>query len=371
MFDFILSFFNENVILLRSVMCAFGWTTLIMSTVALLYKAAQIRKMLKNSIFAKLIFPVLFGWLATMWALGAVSTFYIFDLPKKGMSVAAPIFIMWIFMMVIVFFITAKLIKEAIKQYNEIVSLNIKLKEANINLKQLDKLKSEFINIAGHQLRTPLSEVKWTLSSLINGEFGAMADEQKQALKKGYQSNERIIKIINDLLNVERTGNIDWGYNFKKESIVKIIEDVINNFSPQASKKNINLRLAMPKNIIPDIGMDFMRINTALGILIENAINYTLNAGEVVISPEYKNDYVQVSIKDAGIGILPEEKEKIFSRFFRGRNAVKILTDGTGIGLSIAKNIINVHGGKIWLESKEGEGTTFYFTIPYRKKNKA
>jgi len=366
MFDFILSFFNENVILLRTLMYTFGWTTLIMSTIALLYKAAQVRKMLKNSIFAKLIFPILLGWLATMWSLGAACTFYVYDLPEKGMIVTIPIFIVWTFTMVIVFFITAKLIKEAIKQYNEIVSLNIKLKEANINLKQLDKLKSEFITIAGHQLRTPLSEIKWTFSSLINGEIGTIADEQKQALEKGYQSNERIIKIINDLLNAEKTGNIDWGYNFKKESIVKIIEDAINNFSSLADKKNINLRLARPKNIIPNTEMDFMKINTVLNILIENAINYTLNAGEIVISPEYKNEYIQVSVKDTGIGIPQEEKERIFSRFFRGRNAVKVLTDGTGIGLSIAKNIINIHKGKIWLESEEGKGTIFYFTIPYK-----
>ena len=370
MFDFILSFFNENVILLRTVMYAFGWTTLIMSTIALLYKATQIRRMLKNSIFAKLIFPILLGWLATMWSLGAVSTFYIFDLPKKGMIITTPIFIMWIFIMVIVFFITAKFIKEAIKQYNEIVSLNIKLKETNLNLKQLDKLKSDFITIATHQLRTPLSEVKWTLNSLIEGEFGDVDDKQKEIIKRGYESNERIIKIINNLLSAEKTGNINWGYNFKKESIIKIIEDAINNFSLLANKKNINLRLIKPKNIIPDIEIDIMKINTVLNILLENALNYTLNNGEIVISSEYKNEYIQVSIKDTGIGIPQEEKGRIFSRFFRGKKAGKVLTNGMGIGLNIAKNIINVHKGKIWLESEEGKGTTFYFIIPYHKRNK-
>lgn len=370
MFDFIVSFFNENVILLRTVMYTFGWTTLIMSTIVLLYKAAQIRKMLENSIFAKLIFPILLGWLTTMWSLGTACTFYVYSLPKKGMIVTIPIFIIWIFTMIIVFFITSKFIKEAIKQYNEIVSLNIKLKETNINLKQLDKLKSEFITIATHQLRTPLAEVKWTFNSLIKEEVGSISDEQKQALEKGYQSNERIIRIVNDLLNAEKTGSINWGYNFKEESIMKIIEESINNFSSLANKKNINLRLIKPKNIIPEIEMDFMKINTVINILIENAINYTLNNGEIVITPECNDEYIQVSVRDTGIGIPQEEKERIFSRFFRGKKAVKVLTDGTGIGLNIAKNIINIHKGEIWLESEEGKGTTFYFTIPYHKRNK-
>jgi signal transduction histidine kinase len=370
MIDLISPLFNEKVILFRAMMYTFGWTTLVTSTIVLLYKAAQIRNMIKDSMFAKLIFPILLGWMMTMWSLGTVCTFYVFDLPRKGMIVTTPIFIIWVITMVIVFFITSKFIKEAVKQYNETVSLNVKLKKTNLKLKQLDKLKSEFITIATHQLRTPLSEVKWALDSLIKGDFGAMDAEQMEIIKRGYESNGKIIEIINDLLNAEKTGNINWGYNFKKESIVKLIEDVINNFSSIALKNNINLYLARPENKIPDIEMDFMKINTVLSILVENALNYSLNSGEVIITPEYKNKYIQVSIKDRGIGIPQEEKKRIFSRFFRGKNAIKILTDGTGIGLSIARNIIKIHEGKIWLESEKGKGTTFYFTIPYHKRHK-
>lgn len=364
MTDLFLSLFDEKVILLRTIIYTFGWTTLIISTIVLLYKTSQIKKKLKNSMFAKPMFPFLLGWIATMWSLGAVCTFYVFDLPQKGMVVTTPIFIIWVITMIVVFLITSKFINGAIKQHNETNSLNEELKKANFNLQQLDKLKSEFITIVTHQLRTPLSETKWTLDYLLGGGLGEIPQKQKETLKNIYKANDNIITMINELLDVKKGESEIWGYKFEKQPIEIIARNAVEDFYLPAKERKINLIFKKSEIMVPDISIDSKKIRMVFRVLIENAIHYSSEGNDIEIKIESAGEDIRVSIKDQGIGIPEEERSRIFSIFFRGEKALKQHTEGTGIGLYMAKNIIETHDGKIWFEPNEDGGTTFYFTIP-------
>ncbi len=365
MINFLTLFFNENFLLLRNLIFIFGWVVLILSSIVLIYKSTRLYKKIKHLVFGKLIIPIIVGWLITMYSLGTVSTFYILDMPKKGMLVSFPIFLIWIIIIVSVFLITSKWGTEAMNKYNDMVRMNKELQKANTRLQQLDEFKSEFVTIITHQSRTPLTGTKWALNSLINGDLGILSKEQKEILKRVYDSNERAIKIIDNLLESEKINVINREYNFKKDSIEKIAEDVVDDFSLTAKHKKINMILIRPQKNIPDIVMDSLRIRMAMSILIENALNYT-ERGEVKVILENTDNYVKVSVTDTGVGISEDEKDRIFTRFFRGKKAMSIQTDGTGLGLFIAKNIIEIHGGEIWLESEEGKGATFYFILPVK-----
>lgn len=359
-----IEFFNENILTFRTFMLTFGWIILISSSIILIYKAAELYKKIRHIALSKFIVPALLGWIITMYSLGAVCTFYVFDEPYKGMLVAFPIFLIWAVSIFIIFLITHKSGAKIIEQSEGIMKLNTELTKANSQLQQLDGMKSEFINITAHQLRTPLTEIRWSLETAINGDAGSITNEQKELLSKGALANERIIKIVNTLLKVGKIEESKWDYNFKRASIEKIVEEVVISFTPIAGRKKINLFYKKIGRAIPDIEMDSVKINILLSILIENALDYTPENGNVSVLLRSREEDVEIAIQDSGIGISREEQERLFTRFFRSSRAIRIKTDGTGVGLYIAKNIVNTHKGKIWVESGEGKGTTFHFTIP-------
>lgn len=229
----------------------------------------------------------------------------------------------------------------------------------------IEKMKTEFVSVAAHQLRTPLSAVKWILRMIIDGDLGPMPQNQKEFLERTYKSNERMIKLVNDLLNVSRIEEGRFLYNLKSASLDKIIKTAVSNFSSEAAKKGLQLEYKGAKSKLPNIKMDTEKITVAIQNLIENAINYTKTGG-IGISVEFlkKDNNILFTIKDTGIGIPQTQQKRVFNRFFRTTNALKTETEGTGLGLFIAKNIIEAHGGKIWFESKERKGSTFFFTLP-------
>lgn len=232
--------------------------------------------------------------------------------------------------------------------------------------KTVERLKTEFVSISAHQLRTPLSAVKWTLKMMLEGDLGKITEEQRKFLEKTYKSNERMIRLINDLLNVTRIEEGRFLYNIKSQDIIKIAQEVINSCSALAKRKKIDLKFQKPEDKIPEAKIDTEKVNIVFQNLIDNAIHYTKSGGKVNVSVKYLEDQnnILVSVKDTGIGIPKNQQKRIFKRFFRGVEAVKMETAGTGLGLFIAKNIVEAHGGKIWFESVENKGTTFYFTIP-------
>jgi PAS domain S-box-containing protein len=235
--------------------------------------------------------------------------------------------------------------------------------------KMVERMKTEFVSISAHQLRTPLSAIKWTLRMLLDGDLGKITSEQRSFIEKTYVSNERMINLINDLLNVTRIEEGRYLYKPVLSEIEKVIQFIIDSYKEQAERKNIKLVFKKPKEKLPKVLLDTEKMNLAVQNLVDNAVRYTPSKGSVTVSLNYDKKDITVSVKDTGIGIPEDQKERVFSRFFRGANVIKMETEGSGLGLFISKNIIESHGGKIWFDSEEGKGATFYFSIPFKQKN--
>lgn len=235
--------------------------------------------------------------------------------------------------------------------------------------KMLDKMKSDFISIAAHQLRTPLSAIKWSIKLVLDEDEGKINQGQKELLSKGYMSNERVINLVNDMLNVSRIEEGRFGYIFSREDFDKALKIVIESLEKEVSIKNIDLIVSKPDDL-PPVLMDGQKIILVLQNILENAVKYTPEKGKIEISVNLVKNNLIVHIKDNGVGIPKEDKKKIFSKFFRAGNVVRMQTDGSGLGLFICKNIIEAHGGKIEFDTEEGKGTEFSFTLPVTSKEK-
>ncbi|MFH1187483.1 MAG: ATP-binding protein [bacterium] len=229
--------------------------------------------------------------------------------------------------------------------------------------KEIDKIKSDFIRTAAHKLRTPLSAVKWILQMLIDGDLGETPQSQKEFLEKGYQSNERMIRVVNDLLNVSEIEEGKFGFHFEKTQIIDIIKDVIKKLESLAKEKKQKLNFDYNEKTY-QINGDPYKLRMAITVLILNSIQYTPYEGKINIKLENLERDIKFTITDNGFGIPSSQQNKLFTKFMRGDNIIEKETEGSGLGLFIAKNIINGHGGKIGFESSENKGSTFYFTIP-------
>lgn len=232
--------------------------------------------------------------------------------------------------------------------------------------KLVEKLKTEFVSISAHQLRTPMSAIKWSLQMVLNEDAGPLTEDQRDLLLKAYESNERTVRLINDLLNVTRIEEGRYIYKLEALDLVSILKDLAKFYKEVAAQKNITFETNLPEKV-PLIKGDEEKIKLAITNLIDNAINYTLAGGKVTVTLKEGEKELIFSVQDTGIGIPEKEKARIFTKFFRGVEAMKLQTSGSGLGLFIAKNIVEAHGGKIWFESQEKKGTTFYFTIPIGK----
>lgn len=233
--------------------------------------------------------------------------------------------------------------------------------------KLIEALKTEFVSIAAHQLRTPLSAIKWTVRMILDGDVGAVNPEQKDLLEKTYESNERMIHLINDLLNVTRIEEGRFLYKQESVQLEDLVGDVVNSSQELLKMKNIKFDLNVPKDLLPDIYADKEKMELVVQNLLENAIKYTPNGGSITINLSKNGESALFEIKDSGVGIPKSQQDRIFGKFFRGENVMKMETEGTGLGLYTSKNIVEAHKGKIWFESEEGQGTTFYFSIPFIK----
>lgn len=234
--------------------------------------------------------------------------------------------------------------------------------------KIIERTKTEFVSLTAHQLRTPISAIKWILKMFSDGDLGEITQKQKDFIDKAYKSNERMILLINDLLNVTR---IEEGrYVFKKTlaDIEEILQSIIDSYKEKIENKKLNFKLNKPWRKLPRIMLDVEKMKIASQSVIDNAVKYTKPGGTVTVSISCDNKNIEVRIKDTGVGIPSHQQYQVFNKFFRGTNVIKMETDGTGLGLFLAKNIIEAHGGRIWFESEENIGSTFSFTIPVKEE---
>jgi len=236
--------------------------------------------------------------------------------------------------------------------------------------KAIEKIKTEFVSIAAHQLRTPLSAIKWSLKMVLEGDAGPLTKEQSEFLEQSYQSNERIIRLINDLLNVARIEEGKFLYEFSEIQLEDLIENVVSDLRLLAEQKNIKIKIHKLDKKTPKAKIDSSKMRLALQNVIDNAVKYTPPNGKVDIFVKYAAPNLEITVKDTGIGISEEQTVRVFTKFFRTDNAMKMETEGSGLGLFIVKNIIEYHKGKIWFESEINKGTTFHIAIPINAPEK-
>jgi signal transduction histidine kinase len=239
---------------------------------------------------------------------------------------------------------------------------NLQIKNAFHELKTLDNAKSEFISIASHQLRTPISIIKGYISMIQEGDFGEVIDQQKLALKKTADNIQQLNDIVEDILNASRIERGKLGISPENTDIIELVKNVVNQLLQKAEKKGLWLRFkTLHKEFITLV--DKNKIYEVVMNLIDNAINYTPKGGITVVCGETNEGDLLISVKDTGIGIPDEFKAKMFKRFSRSDNARMVRPDGTGIGLYVAKSFVEAHHGQIWFESVEKKGTTFYVKL--------
>ncbi|MCH8863389.1 MAG: hypothetical protein IID51_12905, partial [Proteobacteria bacterium] len=231
--------------------------------------------------------------------------------------------------------------------------------------KQIELLKTEFVSLAAHQLRTPLSAMKWATQMLLDGDAGKLTEEQEELLQKSFQSTDRMIRLINDLLNVTRIEEGRYLYRPTLQQIGDIIKNMVQSYQDTAKQKKIRLELKMPQKEIPRIVVDMEKIQLVIQNLLENALHYTSPGGEVTVELHYDTKEVRVSFEDTGIGIPVEQQEVIFERFTQADPSPTRVYEGTGLGLSISKQLVMLMGGRIWVESEVNRGSTFYFTLSF------
>ncbi len=254
-----------------------------------------------------------------------------------------------------------------IRLKREIKKATAELEKANEELKKLDEAKSDFISIASHQLRTPLTVIKGYVSMMLEGNFGRINIDAENALSKVYESNERLIRLVENLLNISRieAGRLTYIYD-KNVDVRSIAQSVCQELSQYAKEKKLKLLCVEGSQPLPLVTADAQKLRQVLLNLVDNALKYT-RSGTVQVDVRQKDENIVCTVKDTGTGFSPAEKRDLFKRFSRGKRISLVYTEGTGLGLYVAKIIIKEHGGKVWAESPgPGKGSTFGFQIPIR-----
>lgn len=262
-------------------------------------------------------------------------------------------------------------IQEFEKITRQLVRRDLELARANQRLAELDAAKSDFISVAAHQLRTPLTGIQWSYAALLDQKTGSLNEEQKQLLENGFAAIKNVIDLINDLLNVAHIEEGKYEYNFKRQSLLPIAEQAMAGLKMVADEKKITLFSKMPASGLPDINMDGEKMGLALANILDNAIKYTPKGGRIDFSIGQEQGLIKIVVQDSGIGIPKSQKGRLFTKFFRADNAVGVQTSGTGLGLYMVKKIIDRHNGKITVDSSEGKGATFIITLPEQSAKKS
>ncbi len=228
--------------------------------------------------------------------------------------------------------------------------------------KEVDRMKDEFVSLVSHQMRTPLSSVGWYLEMLMDGSLGNLSEEQRDCIINMFESNQRMVGLINTLLDVSRIEGREIAMELKSVDIKNLVEDLLEETKIKTGKSGQHIELDVPENL-PKVDLDPQLIRNVYLNLIMNALKYSPDNSPVEIEIYQEGDFIISKIRDYGYGIPKKEQGKVFSKFFRGSNIKKVDPIGTGLGLYLSKAIIRESGGDIWFES-HGDGTTFGITLP-------
>ncbi len=259
-----------------------------------------------------------------------------------------------------------------IQLFNETLTEKVRqrtaqLKSANDQLHLLDQAKDEFISMASHQLRTPLTTVKGYASMLDEGDFGKLTREQREKVELTLDGANRMARLIDDLLNVSRMDANRFFLEVTEVDIVKVVAEEIQQLQSMAESKKVAIEYTPPSEKIPTIRLDENKTRQVIMNLVDNAIHYSqppLGGGEANVSLKANDKNIEFVVRDNGIGVPADVQKKLFTKMFRANNAKAARPDGTGLGLYLVKRVIEDEGGEIIFESVEGKGSTFGFKLP-------
>ncbi len=254
-----------------------------------------------------------------------------------------------------------------IRRKEELQTVTNKLAAANVELKRLDQSKTEFISIASHQLRTPLTAIKGFVSLLLEGSYGPVTPQVADVLNKVYTANDRIVHLVEDLLNISRMESGRLKYDCIEVNIPEFLNELRDTFALSAKKKGLELVFEPREESLPAAWIDRQKAFEVVSNLIDNAIKYTV-AGSVRVRAENIPDFVRISITDTGVGIDADTMSALFRKFSRGKEGGKMHVSGTGLGLYVGKSMIEAQGGHIGVTSEgSGKGSTFFVELPVKK----
>lgn len=237
------------------------------------------------------------------------------------------------------------------------------LRTSNAQLQRLDEAKDEFISMASHQLRTPLTSIKGYISMMLEGDVGKVSKEQAYMLNEAFVSSERMVRLIGDFLNVSRLQTGKFVIDKRPVDLARLVDREIDGLAQNAAARDMKFVYKKPKGI-PKLELDENKIQQVVMNFADNAIYYSKEKSKITVSLKQVGGYVEFRVVDTGIGVPAVDQQHLFNKFFRASNARRARPDGTGVGLFLAKKVIDDHDGQIIFESKEGKGSTFGFRLP-------
>lgn len=248
----------------------------------------------------------------------------------------------------------------------EVNTATEELRASNHKLLELDATKDEFVSMASHQLRTPLTSIKGYLSMVLEGDVGKITPSQRKLLSEAYVSSERMVHLIGDFLNISRLQTGKFMLERYKVDIGKVVMQEVDSMRTIAATHNIKINSKRPP-VMPVLYVDEGKIRQVVMNFIDNAVYYSPDATSIDVRLDVRDGAVSFEVEDRGIGVPKNVQKKLFTKFFRAENARKQRPDGTGIGLYLAKKVIDEHGGSIIFRSTPGKGSTFGFQLPIKK----
>jgi len=247
--------------------------------------------------------------------------------------------------------------------YEELQEATARLQVQNRKLKELDQTKDEFISMASHQLRTPLTAVKGYLSMVLEGDTGVITKNQKELLERAFNGAQNMVYLIADLLNVSRLQTGKFVIENKPTDLAVVVEKEVAQLQATAASRKLTLNYRKPSDF-PILSLDENKIRQVVMNFIDNAIYYTPAGGSIDVALSQTPDSVTYTVTDSGLGVPVSEQPHLFTKFYRAGNARKMRPDGTGLGLYMAKKVIAAQGGAIIFKSTEGKGSIFGFSFP-------
>lgn len=233
--------------------------------------------------------------------------------------------------------------------------------------REIEEIKSDFISIVSHELRTPLTAIKGFLSMVLKEDFGKLTEKQEKYLGRVYQSNQRMIDLVEDLLDVSYIESGKINLTIKPIALEDVLTEVIAEVSPKSTSREIHVQVGR-RNRLPMVLADSTRLHQILLNLVDNGIKYSPNGSQVKVEFTVRGDELITSVTDQGVGITKSQLDRLFTKFGRIYNPMSVQAGGTGLGLYITKNLVESHGGRIWVTTREGKGSKFSFSLPIAKQ---